>query len=65
MINPHFVFSSAVYIQRQNKKSIKAFNDSMLSFNIRRENIGTFFKECVRRFMYVLEYTTVLHFLRK
>lgn len=59
MINPHFVFSSALYRQRQNKKYIKAFNKFVLSFNILKENIGTFLKECAQRFMYVLEYTPV------
>lgn len=59
MINPHFVFSRAVCRQRQNKKYIKAFNKSMLSFNIYKGNIGTFFEECAQRFMYVLEYVPV------
>lgn len=34
MITPHSVFSSAVYVQSQNKKYIKAFNNSMLSLYI-------------------------------
>lgn len=57
MITPHSVFSSAVYIQSQNKKYIKAFNNSMLSLYIYicKENIGSFFTVCIQRFMYLSE----------
>lgn len=59
MITSHSVFSSAVYVQSQNKKYIKAFDNSMLSLYIYiyicKENIGSFFTVCIQRFMYLSE----------
>ena len=68
MITQHSVFFSTVYVQSQNKKYIKAFNNSMLSLYIYiyihiyicKENIGSFFTVCVQRFMYVLENTSAI-----